>query len=135
MRRRFRVSNYQSSIRIQPFQCSMPIGLNIGWNQIKFNLQDLVRRTYGSSYLETIRLQIHANCLVRRIYFSDRLYPDEELPPDFKLTLPLPSSSDKHAAVAAKRATMDAEKRTLILEKISRSSRKKLEPAQAPSEQ
>ncbi|KAA3670619.1 uncharacterized protein DEA37_0013585, partial [Paragonimus westermani] len=32
---------------------------------------------------------IHANCRIRRVYFSDRLYSEEELPPEFKLYLPI----------------------------------------------
>lgn len=36
-----------------------------------------------------LRVQIHANCRIRRIYFSDRLYSEEELPPEFKLFLPI----------------------------------------------
>lgn len=31
-------------------------------------------------------LQIHANCRIRRIYFSDKLYCNEDLPKDFKLS-------------------------------------------------
>jgi len=34
--------------------------------------------------------QIHANCRIRRVYFSDRLYSEEELPTEFKLYLPVP---------------------------------------------
>lgn len=30
-------------------------------------------------------LQVHANCRIRRIYFSDRLYSEAELPPEFKV--------------------------------------------------
>jgi len=33
--------------------------------------------------------QIHANCRVRRVYFADRLYSEDELPKDFRLTLPV----------------------------------------------
>merc|ERR1711998_688498 len=44
---------------------------------------------YGTNYIETLRAQIHANCRIRRIYFSDRLYSEEELPPEFKLFLPI----------------------------------------------
>ena len=29
--------------------------------------------------------QVHANCRIRRIYFSDRLYSEAELPPEFKV--------------------------------------------------
>jgi Protein of unknown function (DUF667) len=43
----------------------------------------------GTNYIETLRVQIHANCRVRRIYFSDKLYTEEELPPEFKLFLPV----------------------------------------------
>eukprot|EP00958_Prasinococcus_capsulatus_P015007 scaffold1590_cov417-Prasinococcus_capsulatus_cf.AAC.12 len=60
-----------------------------GWNQIQFNLSDFTRRAYGTNYVETLRVQIHANCRIRRIYFSDRLYSEEELPPEFKLFLPM----------------------------------------------
>ncbi len=67
--------------------------LDEGWNQIQFNLADFTRRAYGTNYIETLRVQIHANCRLRRIYFSDRLYSEEELPPEFKLFLPV--SADK----------------------------------------
>ena len=96
VRRRFRASNYQSTTRVKPFICTMPMRLdegtlspNQGWNQIQFNLSDFTRRAYGSNYIETLRVQIHANCRIRRIYFSDRLYSEEELPPEFKLFLPI----------------------------------------------
>ncbi len=89
VRRRFRASNYQSSTRVKPFICTMPMRLDEGWNQIQFNLSDFTRRAYGTNYIETLRVQIHANCRIRRIYFSDRLYSEEELPAEFKLFLPI----------------------------------------------
>jgi hypothetical protein len=79
----------QSSTRVKPFICTMPMRLDEGWNQIQFNLSDFTRRAYGTNYVETMRLQVHANCRIRRIYFSDRLYSEEELPPEFKLFLPI----------------------------------------------
>jgi len=63
--------------------------LDDGWNQIQFNLADFTRRAYGTNYVETLRVQIHANCRIRRVYFSDRLYSEEELPAEFKLYLPV----------------------------------------------
>ena len=132
MRRRFRVSNYQSTTRVRPFQCSMPIGLNVGWNQIQFNLADFTRRAYGSNYLEATRLQIHASCRVRRIYFSDRLYSEDELPPDFKLYMPISNTNEKHAVVAARRASMAAERRASLLEKIAPPAGKPSEPPSGP---
>lgn len=88
VKRRFRASNYQSTTSVKPFICTMPMRLDEGWNQIQFNLSDFTRRAYGTNYVETLRVQIHANCRIRRIYFSDRLYSEEELPPEFKLFIP-----------------------------------------------
>ena len=96
IRRRFRASNYQRNTRVKPFICTMPMRLDDGWNQIQFNLADFTRRAYGTNYLETLRIQVHANCRLRRMYFSDRLYSDEELPSEFKLYLP--AKSDKSRA-------------------------------------
>lgn len=115
VRRRFRASNYQSTTRVKPFICTMPMRLDDGWNQIQFNLSDFTRRAYGTNYIETLRvqviisiailmlhnlpmltltctlhvMQIHANCRIRRVYFSDRLYSEDELPAEFKLYLPV----------------------------------------------
>ncbi|XP_064073794.1 cilia- and flagella-associated protein 20-like [Vanessa tameamea] len=95
MRRRFRISNFQSTTKIKPFCTSMPIGLSGGWNQIQFNLADFTRRAYGTQFIEALRVQVHANARLRRIYFSERLYTEEELPQDYKLYLPLEKKSKK----------------------------------------
>jgi hypothetical protein len=100
VRRRFRASNYQSTTRVKPFICTMPMRLDEGWNQIQFNLSDFTRRAYGTNYIETLRVQIHANCRIRRIYFSDRLYSEEELPPEFKLFLPIQARTAPALAAA-----------------------------------
>ncbi|KAK6934009.1 CFA20 domain [Dillenia turbinata] len=92
VRRRFRASNFQAVTRVKPFICTMPLRLDEGWNQIQLNLTDFTRRAYGTNYVETLRVQVHANCRLRRIYFSDRLYSEEELPPEFKLYLPMQKS-------------------------------------------
>ncbi|CAI5446103.1 unnamed protein product [Caenorhabditis angaria] len=92
IKRRFRASNFQSSTRVKPFICTMPMRLDEGWNQIQFNLSDFVKRAYGTNYVETLRIQIHANCRIRRIYFADRLYTEDELPAEFKLYLPIRGS-------------------------------------------
>lgn len=44
----------------------------------------------GSALLMSLfAVQIHANCRIRRVYFSDRLYSEDELPAEFKLYLPV----------------------------------------------
>merc|ERR1719266_1224365 len=101
VRRRFRASNYQSTTRVKPFICTMPMRLDDGWNQIQFNLADFTRRAYGTNYVETLRVQIHANCRIRRVYFSDRLYSEEELPAEFKLYLPVQQKqAQQHGSMA-----------------------------------
>lgn len=89
IKRRFRASNYQSTTRVKPFICTMPMRLDEGWNQVQVNLADFVRKAYGTNYIETLRVQIHANCRLRRLYFAEKLYPEAELPPEFKLYSPL----------------------------------------------
>lgn len=107
MRRRFRASNYQSTTKVQPFICTMPMRLDEGWNQIQFNLSDFTRRAYGTNYIETLRVQVHANCRIRRLYFSDRLYAEEELPPEFKLFLPI--AQQTQAAAEGGEASAEAQ--------------------------
>jgi hypothetical protein len=58
VKRRFRASNYQSTTRVKPFICTMPMRLDEGWNQIQFNLSDFTRRAYGTNYIETMRVQV-----------------------------------------------------------------------------
>jgi hypothetical protein len=104
VRRRFRASNYQSTTRVKPFICTMPMRLDEGWNQIQFNLSDFTRRAYGTNYIETLRVQIHANCRIRRIYFSDRLYTEDELPAEFRLLMPVAKKNRELAAHAEREA-------------------------------
>lgn len=99
IRRRFRASNYQSTTKVKPFICTMPMRLDEDWNQIQFNLSDFTRRAYGTNYIETLRVQVHANCRIRRLYFSDRLYAEEELPPEFKLFLPISKQPQDNGVV------------------------------------
>lgn len=73
VKRRFRASNYQSTTKVKPFICTMPMKLDDAWNQIQFNLADFTRRAYGTNYVETLRITVHANCRIRRIYFSGKL--------------------------------------------------------------
>jgi len=93
--RRFRASNYQSTTRIKPFICTMPLRLDDGWNQIQINLKDFCKRTYGTEYSMTNRVTIHSNCRLRRVYFSDRLYAEDELPAEFKLYLPVKKAANE----------------------------------------
>lgn len=84
VRRRFRASNFQSTTRVKPYICSMPMKLDDGWNVIHFNLKDFVAKAYHTTLQATLRVQVHANCRVRRIYFTDQVREEKELPPEFR---------------------------------------------------
>ncbi|XP_011154839.2 cilia- and flagella-associated protein 20 [Harpegnathos saltator] len=115
MHRRFRVSNFQSTTRVRPFCTSMPIGLSGGWNQIQFNLCDFTRRAYGTNYVETTRMQVHANCRIRRIYFADRLYSEDEMPEEFRLFFPV--HRKKCVREVLKKPAVELEKPPFVIEK------------------
>ena len=38
--------------------------LDDGWNQIQFNLSDFTRRAYGTSYVETLRVQVFTDLIL-----------------------------------------------------------------------
>lgn len=97
-KRRFRASNYQSQTRVKDFICTMPLKLESGWNHINLNLADFTRRAYGTNYVETSRVTVNANCRLRRIYFSDKVYNEEELPAEFKLYLPIQGNTDEDSS-------------------------------------
>lgn len=94
-KRRFRASNFHSQTHVRDFICTMPLRLEPGWNQINLNLADFTKKTYATNYVETCRVTINASCRLRRIYFSDRLYQNNELPDEFKLSMALSDSPER----------------------------------------
>jgi hypothetical protein len=86
--RRLRASNYQTKARVKPYICTMPLRLGEGWTLVQLNLPDLLRKAYGTNYLETLRVQVHANCRLRRVFFAEKLHSEDELPPEFRLYAP-----------------------------------------------
>ncbi|XP_069372982.1 uncharacterized protein [Paralichthys olivaceus] len=87
VRRRFRWSNFRTATQVGPFICTMPMKLDAGWNQLQLNLSDFTNKAYGTKYVETVRVQIHASLRIRRVYFTDRQYSEDETPAEFKLDM------------------------------------------------
>jgi hypothetical protein len=87
-KRRFRASTYQKASRTSDSIVTMPLKLSNGWNHIQFDLADFLRRGYSTGYRETVGIQIHSSCRLRRVYFTDKSYSEEELPPEFKIFIP-----------------------------------------------
>lgn len=84
IKRRFRASNFQSNTRVKPFLCTIPMKLEDGWNQVHIDLDDFTRRAFNTNYVETLRVQVHANCRLRRIYFTDLPLTSKKIPPEYK---------------------------------------------------
>jgi len=84
IKRTFKATNFQTLTRVKPNLCSIPLKLDDGWNQIFFNLVDFVKRAYSTNYVETLRVSVHANCRIRRIYFTDQPQNSRKIPPEYK---------------------------------------------------
>ncbi|XP_050684735.1 uncharacterized protein LOC126979458 [Leptidea sinapis] len=112
----------------------MPIGLSDGWNQIQFNLAEFCRRAYKKQYVEVQKLKINANIRLRRVYFTERLIPDDELPAEYKLYFPLSAkpkekfvtkaSNNKENKIVSEQAikTVDIEATTRTVHRTSKTS-------------
>lgn len=78
--------------KIGPFGTHSPLSWVEGWNRLSLNLQSFTKTVYGTDYIEcrritvekeksikkiyssfSSRIQIHANCRIRRIFFADRV--------------------------------------------------------------
>lgn len=88
----------------------VPLTLSASWEHFIINLAYVTKMVFGTKYKETVKiqvrvgrflqttqnrktsflpfsLQIHANCRIRRVYFSDRVYSYKELPSEYKLRI------------------------------------------------
>lgn len=56
------------------------------WNRLCIPLSEYTKRAYGTNYVETMSVQVHANCLLKRVYFAEKeVNEDDELPEEFRL--------------------------------------------------
>ncbi|XP_017796083.1 PREDICTED: uncharacterized protein LOC108577443 [Habropoda laboriosa] len=61
--------------------CRVRAKLETGWNKLELNLSNLTQTAFKREYAVTQRLQICGNCRLRRIYFIDKHYEDQEVCP------------------------------------------------------
>eukprot|EP01122_Echinamoeba_exundans_P017248 TRINITY_DN9035_c0_g1_i1.p1 TRINITY_DN9035_c0_g1~~TRINITY_DN9035_c0_g1_i1.p1 ORF type:complete len:192 (+),score=26.53 TRINITY_DN9035_c0_g1_i1:8-583(+) len=89
-RRRFRVNNFQEVARAKPYICTLPLDVTPNeWSSVSLDFGDLTRRVYGTGFQEVLKVIVHANCELRRIYFSEKAFAsDEDVPPELKLYAP-----------------------------------------------
>jgi len=56
------------------------------WNNVCIPLAEYTRVAYGSTYQETVSIQIHSHCYLKRVFFSEKqMNEDDELPEEFRL--------------------------------------------------
>jgi len=79
--RAFHLSSRRTIATITPEQCELPMMLGSGWQVIHLDLEDMVRRAYGTGYLSTVQVTINGTCRVAKAFFSDVIYADAQLPP------------------------------------------------------
>jgi len=83
--RKLRFSTFHTTTKtVSPTTCSMSLKLDPGWNSLAINLDDFVSQAYNTKYVETVRVTIHANCRLRRVYFADKVKTEEELPVEYR---------------------------------------------------
>lgn len=83
--RTFKSSNFQTLTRVKGNFCSLPMKLEDGWNQVAIDLEDFTNKAFGTNYKETKRVQVNANCRIRRIYFTDLPINSRKIPPEYKV--------------------------------------------------
>jgi len=81
-------NNAQSVVRLMADVCSVPLRLRDGWNKLALDLNALTARVFAATFRHTVRVRVYAHCRLRRLYFSDRLYSDAELPNALKVMPP-----------------------------------------------
>ena len=85
VKRRFRASTHQNVTEVKPFYTKLPLTLEEGWNQINFPLQDFTMRCFGTNHVQTLRIQIYASCRLKRIFFSNKILQEQDIPLEFRL--------------------------------------------------
>lgn len=85
VKRRFRASTGTTVTDVKPFTSKLPLFLEEGWNHITVPLQQYTARCYGTNYVQTLRVQIYASCRLRRVFFSNKICTEEEIPLEFRM--------------------------------------------------
>ena len=79
VRRRFRASNYQSTTRVKPFICTMPMRLDDGWNQIQFNLSGNLLPV-NNLFLNLFAHRFHKKSVRNELYRNSARADTRQLP-------------------------------------------------------
>jgi hypothetical protein len=84
IRRRVRMSTAQTSTRVSPFMCGVPLKLDPSqprdWFSFSVDLHDILERAYGTRAVELCRVQIHASCCLWRVFVQEHEETAKEMP-------------------------------------------------------
>lgn len=128
IQRRILQTTFRKEMKAMVYVVCVPLILAASWEHININLAELTNELFGTKYVETVKvqvsvsasagkgsivhtdllrlhsrlffLQIHANCRIRRVYFTNRIYADKDLPKAFKVNVveeskPTPGKTEK----------------------------------------
>uniref|UniRef100_A0A3P9MP43 CFA20 domain-containing protein n=1 Tax=Oryzias latipes TaxID=8090 RepID=A0A3P9MP43_ORYLA len=79
VRRWLKWSTIHKEKKVDHFRANLPFRGD-GWRRLVFDLQNITNTSFGSSYIETLRIQI---CGRERVYFTDGEYSEDEIFNDF----------------------------------------------------
>merc|ERR1719160_2225691 len=69
IRRRFRASNYQSTTRVKPFICTMPMRLDEGWNLRRMFLSSRTMTSKVKYFLRFFKIMTRKGSLMPSVLF------------------------------------------------------------------
>lgn len=115
IQRRILQTTFRKEMKAMVYVVCVPLILAASWEHININLAELTNELFGTKYVETVKVQvsasasagkgsivhtyllhlhsriffrqIHANCRIRRVYFTNRIYADKDLPKAFKVNV------------------------------------------------
>jgi hypothetical protein len=86
--RAFTLTNKRTTIQVKDNSCHLPIELGLGWQYFNLDLDDLMRRSFGTNYSHILEIIVFGSTRIGKIYLQDREYSDAELPTFLRLIAP-----------------------------------------------
>jgi hypothetical protein len=86
--RSFTITNKRTTIQIKDNTCDLPVQLGLGWQYLNLDLEDLMRRCFGTGYAVVHEITVFGSTRIGKIYFQDREFSDAELPGYLRLIPP-----------------------------------------------
>nr|CAD7200976.1 unnamed protein product [Timema douglasi]CAD7421492.1 unnamed protein product [Timema poppensis] len=83
-RRRFIIVCGDCKASSRLLMCTLPMFLVKGWNRVQINLEEFTTKAFGTEYLHTIRVEVHATCRLRHIYFTNKMNHEIAIPIEFR---------------------------------------------------